>query len=246
MAEGLMGRPARTPVARVAEWRPRAVRTRGRLDAKNHILERLSGLTRDGRRPLSEFLQLAGQAGEDDLRSVRAFLFELYCQIYDIDARSDQGSGVRFKFLQELSKGQSVEEVTNLFIGNLYLTEYKLKAKGPAPTPEAARVRGLAERARLAIDEGYARRISLNSIANDLSVSKEHLSRIFKKKYGATVTEHIHQVRIENARRLMATGEHSLKQVCYETGYLSYNDFYRNFRQVTGVSPKGFVENEPR
>jgi YesN/AraC family two-component response regulator len=43
----------------------------------------------------------------------------------------------------------------------------------------------------------------------------------------------------------MATGEHSLKQVCYETGYQSYNDFYRNFRKVTGVSPKDFVHAEP-
>jgi YesN/AraC family two-component response regulator len=212
------------------------------LDAKNQqFLEKLSGLAREGRRPLSEFLQLSGQAGEEDLRAVRAFLFELYCQIYDIDAKSDQGSSVRFKFLQELAKGQSVEEITNLFIGNLYLTEYKLKAKTPVVSPDG-KVRGLAERAKIAIEQNFARRISLNSIALDLSVSKEHLSRIFKKKFGMTVTEFIHQIRIETARKLMAAGEYSLKQVCYETGYQSYNDFYRNFRKVTGVSPKGFVE----
>jgi YesN/AraC family two-component response regulator len=212
------------------------------LDAKNQqFLEKLSGLAREGRRPLSEFLQLSGQAGEEDLRGVRSFLFELYCQIYDIDAKSDQGSSVRFKFLQELAKGQSVEEITNLFIGNLYLTEYKLRAKAPALAPDG-RARGLGERARMAIEQGYSRRISLNSIAQDLMVSKEHLSRIFKKKFGITVTEFIHQVRIEAARKLMASGDHSLKQVCYETGYQSYNDFYRNFRKVTGVSPKGFVE----
>ena len=212
------------------------------MDAKNQqFLEKLTGLAREGRRPLSEFLKLSGQAGEDDLRAVRSFLFELYCQIYDIDSKADEGSGVRFKFLQELAKGQSVEEITNLFIGNLYLTEYRLKAGGPAPAPDP-RVRGLAERARLVIDEGYSRRISLNSLATDLAVSKEHLSRIFKKKFGVTVTEYIHQVRIESARRLMASGDYSLKQICYETGYQSYNDFYRNFRKVTGVSPKGFVE----
>ena len=210
----------------------------GKLDAKNRkFLEKLSGLAREGRRPLSEFLRLSGQASEDDLKAVRAFLFELYCQIYEIDSTSDQGSSVRFKFLQELARGESIEEITNLFIGNLYLTEYKLKSAAPA---SEARARGLAERARLSIDEGYSRRLSLNSIAQDLAVSKEHLSRVFKKKFGKTVTEYIHEVRIESARRLMATGDYSLKQVCYETGYQSYNDFYRNFRKVTGVSPKDF------
>lgn len=212
------------------------------VDAKNkQFLERLSGLAREGRRPLSEFLKISGQTGEDDMRAMRAFLFDLYCQIYDIDPKTAEGSSVRFKFFQELSKGQSIEEITNLFIGNLYLTEYKLKARAPEPAGDQ-RARGLGEQARQIIDQGYSRRISLNSIANDLSVSKEHLSRVFKKKFAVTVTEYIHQVRIENARRLMATGEYSLKQVCYETGYQSYNDFYRNFRKVTGVSPKCFVE----
>jgi YesN/AraC family two-component response regulator len=220
----------------------RASTGRVELDAKNkQFLERLTGLAREGRRPLTEFLKLSGQAGEDDLRTMRSFLFELYCQIYDIDPRTAEGSSVRFKFFQELSKGESIEEITNLFIGNLYLTEYKLKARVPEPAGDL-KPRGLAERARAVIDQAYSKRISLNSIANDLSVSKEHLSRVFKKKFGVTVTEYIHQVRIENARRLMSAGDYSLKQVCYETGYQSYNDFYRNFRKVTGVSPKCFVE----
>ena len=209
------------------------------MDAKNQrFLERLSGLARDGRRPLSDFLRFSGHAGEEDLKAVRAFLFELYCQIYDIDSQSDQGSSLRFRFLQELARGQSIEEITNLFIGSLYRTEYKLKIRGPV-APDG-RVRGLAERARLLIEEGYTKRISLNSIATDLAVSKEHLSRVFKKKFDKTVTEYIHEVRIERARGLMATGECSLKQICYETGYQSYNDFYRNFRKITGVSPKEF------
>lgn len=217
------------------------------LDArKQRFLARLSKLTREGRRPLTEFLSLSGEAGEEELRAVRSFLFDLFCQIYDIDADSDEGSRVRFKFLQELGKGQSVEEVTNLFIGNLYLTEFGV---GAAPTKvvpvEAGRPRSLAERARLVIEQSFASRISLNSIAAELSVSKEHLSRIFKKKFGVTVTEYIHQVRIEHARRLMAAGEHSLKQVCYESGYQSYNDFYRNFRKITGTSPKDFVAGSP-
>jgi len=211
------------------------------LDAKNKgFLDRLSGLTRDGRRPLSEFLQLSGEAGEEDLKAVRNFLFELYCQIYEIDSRSAQGSSIRFKFLQELARGKSIEEITNLFIGSLYLTEYRLKARAPQPGIDG-RPRGLAERARIYIDENHARRVSLNTIAQDLAVSKEHLSRIFKKRHSVTVTEYLHRVRIETARRLMATGQYSLKQICYETGYQSYNDFYRNFRKVTGLSPKGFL-----
>lgn len=216
------------------------------LAAKNtDLLEKLSGLARDGRRPLQEFLQLSGEAGEEDLRSVRAFLFDLYCQIYGIEPGSEQESGVRFKLLQELAKGQSVEEITNLFIGNLYLTEFQgrggIAPDRPQQAPAQPPPRGLAERARLYIEGHYTERISLGTIAQELGISKEHLSRVFKKKFGRTVTEEVHAVRIEVAKRLMSGEDCSLKQVCYETGYQSYNDFYRNFRKVTGQSPKDFL-----
>lgn len=216
------------------------------LPGKNtEFLERLSGMARDGRKPLQAFLKLSGEAGEDDLRAVRAFLFDLYCQIYGIEAGSEQEASVRFKLLQELARGESIEEITNLFIGNLYLTEFQGTAglapeRGPSAAPGKA-VRGLADRARLLIEERYAERISLGSIAQELGVSKEHLSRVFKKKFGRTVTEQVHSVRIEAAQRLMSQEDCALKQVCYETGYQSYNDFYRNFRKVTGLSPKEFL-----
>jgi AraC-like DNA-binding protein len=217
------------------------------LAGKNtELLEKLSGLARDGRRPLQEFLQLSGEAGEDDLRAVRSFLFDLYCQIYGIAPGSEQEAGVRFKLLQELSKGESVEEITNLFIGNLYLTEIQGRGgiapeRAPAAPAQQPPPRGLAERARLYIEDSYTERISLGTIAQELGISKEHLSRVFKKKYGRTVTEEVHAVRIEVAKRLMSRDGCSLKQICYETGYQSYNDFYRNFRKVTGQSPKDFL-----
>lgn len=208
------------------------------------LLERLRALTRDGRRPLSELLRLSEDSADDGLRPVRSFLFDLFCQIYAIDPESEEGARLRFRFLQELARGQSVEEVASLFIGNLYLAEHGLRDVVSLQRPEpAVRPRSLAERARLVIERDFADRISLNSIAQELAVSKEHLSRIFKKKFSVTVTEYVHQVRIEKARSLIRSGSAGLKQVCYETGYQSYNDFYRNFRKVTGVSPKDFVES---
>jgi AraC-like DNA-binding protein len=205
------------------------------------LLERLSGLA-PGRRPLSDFLKLSGDAGEDELRAVRSFLFDLYCRIYKIEPGSETEAKLRFRLLHELAKGKSVEEITSLFIGNLYLTRVGGDTGiGAEPVPQRSRPRGLADQARLLIEERYTERLSLGRIATELAVSKEHLSRIFKKKFSATVTEHIHRTRIENAKRLISTAEFSLKQICYETGYQSYNDFYRNFRKIAGVSPKDFV-----
>jgi len=54
------------------------------------------------------------------------------------------------------------------------------------------------------------------------------------------VTEYIHKVRIDLAKSLILENQLSLKEICYELGYQSYNDFYRNFRKLTGSSPKDY------
>lgn len=238
------GREAQGVASRLSGSREGPGDGRKPLPAKNRdFLERLSSLA-PGRRPLTEFLELSGDAGDDELRAVRSFLFDVYCKIHQIEPGSEREATIRFKLLQELSRGGSLEEITNLFVGNLHLAD---SAAAAAPATDAdPKPRGLAERARRLIEDGYTERISLGSLAQELSVSKEHLSRIFKKRFGLTVTEKVHQVRIEAAKRLMANGGFSLKQVCYETGYQSYNDFYRNFRKVAGVSPKDYLSSLER
>ena len=140
---------------------------------------------------------------------------------------------------------EKVCNVGNFFIQNLFSQEIEAvlpAAANPDPRPSDKSL-SLAERARLHIDEHYGNRLSLQTIANHLAVCKEHLSRAFKKERGITVTEYIHAVRISLAKNMILEDQLSLKEICYELGYQSYNDFYRNFRKLTGISPREFQEN---
>lgn len=210
--------------------------------AQEELLERLTRLGEGGRRPLDEFLRVSESMGEE-LRLARNFLFDLFCQIYNITPEtldSEAGRLLRFKFFQELGQGSTLQEIKDLFIRGLFVAE----SEGFAGLKERpARATGLARRAKGYIDANYGDRLSLNAVAESLSVSKEHLSRAFKRAYGVTVTEYIHQVRVDMAKSLIREGELSLKEICYELGYQSYNDFYRNFRKSAGVSPKDWRED---
>jgi AraC-like DNA-binding protein len=90
------------------------------------------------------------------------------------------------------------------------------------------------------IEESYARRISLSSVASHLHVSGNYLSRVFKKETGTTLTSYIHGVRLEHALVLLAAGGRSISEIAYLVGYQNYRDFYRNFVKIKKASPRQF------
>lgn len=94
-------------------------------------------------------------------------------------------------------------------------------------------------RAKAFIERHYERRLSLSHIAGQLNVSPNHLSRLFRKETGETITAYIHRVRLDHARVLLARGGRSISEIGYLVGYQNYRDFYRNFVKYEKASPSG-------
>lgn len=88
------------------------------------------------------------------------------------------------------------------------------------------------------IESHYQRKIGLSVVARRLHVSASYLSRLMRRETGATLTEHIHRVRLEHARLLLASGSRSLSEIAFLVGYQTYRDFYRNFVKYERSSPR--------
>lgn len=56
------------------------------------------------------------------------------------------------------------------------------------------------------IDLNYMKNITVEEIADDMSVNRRYLSRIFKRDYGMTVKEYITKTRMSHALRLLEEG----------------------------------------
>ena len=95
----------------------------------------------------------------------------------------------------------------------------------------------LVGRARAFIDQNFDRKISLSSVARNVNVSSNYLSRQFRQETGMTLTSYIHRVRLRQARRLLAQGGRRISEIAYLTGYQNYRDFYRNFVKYERTSP---------
>ena len=95
--------------------------------------------------------------------------------------------------------------------------------------------------AKRAIHERFADpEFSLEAASARAGVSKNHLSFEFSRETGETFTEYVARVRIDEAKRLLATTELLVYEVGARVGYPSVEHFSRVFKKLAGISPVKF------
>ncbi len=78
--------------------------------------------------------------------------------------------------------------------------------------------------------------LSIQSIADALSISTGHLSRVFHQETGKKLVDYLQDVRMEHAARLLREGELTNEQICEAIGYSQLRYFSAKFREYYGIS----------
>ena len=115
------------------------------------------------------------------------------------------------------------------------------KEKG---TDTSVKPRDIAEGALVIMEENF-KTIKISEISKQLFVSDSYLSRIFREKYGITISNYLIMRKIAEAKKYLHMGV-SVKEACFLSGFNSYSNFIRTFKKFEGVSPGSFTElSEP-
>jgi len=91
--------------------------------------------------------------------------------------------------------------------------------------------------ARDLIEEDYAEPLGLEALAARSDLSPFHFLREFRRAFGTTPGAYLTRVRIERARDLLARGETSVTDACFEVGYASLGSFSAMFARQVGCAP---------
>lgn len=83
----------------------------------------------------------------------------------------------------------------------------------------------------------FHRPFSLKEFAKSHAMSREHLSRKFREKFGIPPATLLRETRMQQARILLETTSLSIAQVGAQCGYPDANSFSRTFRKTFGYSP---------
>lgn len=90
------------------------------------------------------------------------------------------------------------------------------------------------------IRHNYGQPLTLDAVADRVSVSPKRLSRHFTEELGQGFSDYLIDFRIEKAKILLSLPGASIKQVSKECGYPDPNYFARLFKKVTGTTPSDF------
>ena len=83
---------------------------------------------------------------------------------------------------------------------------------------------------------------SLSELAGLCGLSVRQLARGFRASRGMSIGTHVADIRLENARRLLARGE-SVKSVAFTLGFASVSSFSFAFRKATDLTPREFRQS---
>lgn len=96
------------------------------------------------------------------------------------------------------------------------------------------------EQVRNYLDEHYTEKFSLDELAEEFFISKFHLSREFKNRYGITLNHYVIGKRITLAKKLLRFSTYTLEEIAGECGFYDASYFNKQFKKSEGISASDF------
>nr|WP_306220253.1 response regulator [Cohnella sp. WQ 127256] len=96
------------------------------------------------------------------------------------------------------------------------------------------------EKVKKYMAEHYRNDLKAFEVAAWLKITPSYFSLIFKQGTGKTFSEYINELRLEDAKRLLATTSDKVFEISDQVGYKEYKYFVTVFKSYTGMTPKEY------
>lgn len=89
-------------------------------------------------------------------------------------------------------------------------------------------------------------RITVKELASHTGLSPSHLSRLFKKETGISISDYIREKKVEKAQELLRFCDFSLIKISNYLSFSSQSHFTQLFREFTGMTPKKYRDRHTK
>lgn len=90
------------------------------------------------------------------------------------------------------------------------------------------------------IDNHYFEEITLNDLCNLLNINEFYFCRLFKQATNTSFIQYLNFVRVCKAERMLISGNKSISEIAYDTGFSSVSYFNRTFKKYKFCAPSLF------
>ena len=119
-------------------------------------------------------------------------------------------------------------------------------AYGRSPLPKTtAHEPGAIQQVKAFLQAHYQQNITLEELAQQVHLSRAYLIRAFRQTTGIPPYTYLLQLRIEQAKQLLATGL-PVAYVAQEVGFTDQSHLTRHFKSFTGLTPKQYARGHYR
>lgn len=128
------------------------------------------------------------------------------------------------------SSEQCCREIYNI----LYLMK-KQKDKNSYISPEQKKILNTAT--SYIADNYTSKTITVKDLSDICSVSDTYLRYLFKSEYNLSPIDYINKLRLSYAESLLLSGEYSVSDVCFMSGFNDTSYFSRSYKKFYGIPP---------
>ncbi|WP_282941425.1 AraC family transcriptional regulator [Paenibacillus sp. RC67] len=185
------------------------------------------------------------------LPSLRSFLHsvwkeQLEAPYIDLTPIADHISGMLALFHQRLASLPSehrVEEYAGFMIGFIQcIRPYWLKAYTVDLGTRQPRIPHHAELIMQWIEEHFQEEFRLEKLASDIHLSENHISSLFRRATGSTISQYLTARRIKEACHLLRSTDLPLQEISLRIGFSSTSYLCQLFKKQKQLSPFKFRE----
>lgn len=90
------------------------------------------------------------------------------------------------------------------------------------------------------VRDNFTRNITLEEIADLVSMTEPAFCRYFKKISGKTFTRFVNEYRLVHASKLLAERPYSITEICYQSGFNNFSHFNKKFKEFAGRNPSEY------
>jgi len=87
------------------------------------------------------------------------------------------------------------------------------------------------------LSENFHENVTLQMLSKETGLSTFRIAHLVKEVTGKTVLQHVHQLRVQEAQRLLEQSDLNCTDIAYETGFGDQSYFIKQFRRQMGITP---------
>ncbi|WP_411766039.1 AraC family transcriptional regulator [Winogradskyella sp. A3E31] len=86
------------------------------------------------------------------------------------------------------------------------------------------------------VNKNFTEHITLDEIADKVSMTVPAFCRYFKRVTGKTFTKLVNEYRVVHATKLLSESQMNITDICFECGFNNFSHFNKIFKEITGKS----------